>query len=102
MALKIKTVADNGIITEYHRIALLRIDVHNQNTILVHSYLSSDGRQIEKDYADGKYNHLEAGMMKFPSVDAQYIHLDYDENMTLSKAYEYLKTLPRFEGALDV
>lgn len=102
MALKIQSIADNGIITEYHRIALLSIDVHQHNTILVHSYLSEDGRQIEKDYAAGKYNHIDVGMMKFPYVDAKYIHLGYDENMTISKAYDYLKTLPQFEGAIDV
>lgn len=102
MALKIQSIADNGITTEYHRIALLSIDVHQQNTILVHSYLSADARQIEKDYASGKYNSLEAGMMKFPYVDANYIHLGYDENMTIPKAYDYLKTLPQFEGAIDV
>lgn len=102
MALKKQTIADNGIITEYHRIALVSIDVHNQNIILVHSYLSRDGRQIEKDYAAGLYNNIEAGMMKFPYVSAQYIHAGYDENMTVKNAYNYLKTLPQFEGATDV
>ena len=49
MAIKIQVTADNGIITEYHRIALMSIDVNQQNTILVHSYLNEAGRQIEKD-----------------------------------------------------
>ena len=102
MAIKKQVTADNGIVTEYHRIALLSIDVHQQNTILVHSYLSEDGRQIEKDYAAGLYNGIEAGVMKFPYVDATYMHTDYDENMTVKTAYEYLKTLPQFEGAEDV
>lgn len=102
MAIKIPVTADNGIVTEYHRVALLRIDVHNQNTILVHSYLNANARQVEKDYAAGLYRDLEEGMMKFPYVDAQYINTNYDENMTVTKAYEYLKTLPQFEGAEDV
>ena len=102
MAIKVKVTADNGIVTEYHRIALVSIDVNQQNTILVHSYLSADGRQIEKDYAAGLYNSLEAGMMKFPYVDAKYINPPYDENMTVKAAYNYLKTLPQFEGAEDV
>ena len=102
MAIKIKVTADNGVVTEYHRVALLSIDVHNQNTILVHSYLNRDGRQVELDYAAGLYQDLEAGMMKFPYVDAQYIHIPYDENMTVVRAYEYLKTLPQFIGAEDV
>ena len=102
MAIKIPITEDNGVVTEYHRIASLKVDVHNQNTILVHSYLGEAGRQVEKDYANGQYNDLEAGMMCFPYVDAKYFHLPYDENMTVVKAYECLKTLPRFEGAEDV
>lgn len=102
MAIKIKVTADNGIITEYHRIALISIDVNNQNTILIHSYLGADGRQIEKDYAAGLYDRLEAGMMNFPYVDAKYIHTPYDGTMTVEAAYNYLKTRPEFEGAEDV
>ena len=102
MAIKKTKTEDNGIVTEYHRIALLSIDTNNQNTILVHSYLNEAGRQIEKDYAAGKYNGVELGMMKFPYVNDEYLNCDYDGEMTIIKAYEYLKTLPEFEGAIDV
>ena len=102
MAIKKQVTADNGIVTEYHRIALVSIDVNHQNTILVHSYLSEAGRQIEKDYTAGLYNNVEAGLVKFPYVDAKYIHTSYDGNMTVEAAYEYLKKLPQFEGAEDV
>ena len=51
MALKKKVTAKNGIVTEYHRIAMISVEVNQQNTILLYSYLSEDGRQIEKDYA---------------------------------------------------
>lgn len=101
MAIKKQITADNGVVTEYHRIALLSIDVNQQNTILVHSYISEDGRQIEKDYAAGLYKDLEEGMMNFPYVDAQYINAEYDGEMTVTKAYEWLKSLPQFEGAED-
>ena len=102
MAIRKRIAADNGIVTEYHRIALLSIDVNNQNTILIHSYLSESGRQVEKDYAAGKYNGLDEGLMKFPYVAAQYIQSGYDGFMTIEKAYDYLKTLPRFDGAEDI
>lgn len=102
MAIKVQVTADNGVITEYHRIALLSIDVNQQNTILVHSYLSADGRQIEKDYAAGLYHDLDEGMMKFPYVDARYIHADYDPDMSVTAAYNFIKTLPMFAGAEDV
>lgn len=102
MAIKKKVTANNGIVTEYHRIALLSIDVNNQNTILIHSYLSEDARQIEKDYASGLYNSLEEGMMHFPYVEDNYINCKYDGFMTIEKAYKWLKTLPQFEGAEDI
>lgn len=102
MAIKKQVTADNGIVTEYHRVALMSIDVNQQNVILIHSYLNADGRQIEKDYAAGLYNDLEEGMMKFPYVDARYICADYNPDMTVSAAYDYIKTLPEFEGAEDI
>lgn len=102
MAIKKQVTADNGVVTEYHRIALIRIEVNQQNTILVHSYINADGRQVEKDYAAGLYDEVDAGLVKFPYVDARYIHTAYDENMTVKAAYNYLKTLPQFEGAEDI
>lgn len=102
MAIKRQITEDNGVVTEYHRIALVSIDVNNQNTILVHSYLSVDGRQIEKDYAAGLYKDVEAGMMRFPYVAAEYIAAEYNPDMTVSAAYTYLKSLPKFAGAIDI
>lgn len=102
MAIKKKVTLPNGVITEYHRIAMIKIDINQQNTILIHSYLSEAGRQIEKDYAAGKYRDLEEGMMNWPYVDAQYLNCDYDGEMSISKAYEWLKTQPQFVGAEDI
>ena len=102
MALKKQITESNGVVTEYHRIAMVKIDTNQQNTILINSYLSEDGRQIEKDYIAGLYNSIEEGMMNWPYAEAHYLNCDYDEAMTIPKAYEYLKTLPKFKGAEDV
>ena len=102
MAIKKIVTAPNGIVTEYHRIAMVKIDTNQQNTLLVHSYLSEAGRQVEKDYAAGLYDNLEEGMMNWPYVDSQYLNCNYDGEMTIVKAYEYLKTLPEYEGAIDI
>lgn len=99
MALKKVMVDDSGIATMYHRIALISIDVNNQNTVLVHSYLSEAGRQVEKDYSAGL---IDAEIVKFPFVNAQFLHCEYDPEMTVAKAYEWLKTLPEFEGSENV
>lgn len=102
MAIKKTVTASNGIVTEYHRIAMVKIDTNQQNTLLVHSYLSESGRQIEKDYQNGLYSDLDEGFMNWPYVDARYLDCAYDGEMTISRAYEYLKTLPEFEGSVDI
>lgn len=101
MAIVKKVKAKNGVVTEYHRIAMVKMDINQQNTILVHSYLSEEGRQVEKDYAAGKYDDLEFGEMEWPYVDAEYINTEFDENMSLGKAYDYLKKLEKFKDAVD-
>ena len=102
MAIKKQVTASNGVVTEYHRIAMVKMDTNQQNTILVYSYLSEAGRQIEKDYAAGLYNDVEEGLMNWPYVDAQYLNCAYDGFMTIESAYNWLKTLPEYEGAEDV
>ena len=102
MAIKKKIKASNGIITEYHRIAMVKIDTNQQNTILVHSYLSEDARQIEKDYSAGLYNDIDFGMMEWPYVDAQYFTCEYDGEMTIKKAYDWLKLQSGFEDAENI
>lgn len=102
MALKKAIMADNGVVTEYHRIALITVDVNQQNTYLIHSYLGEDGRQIEKDYAAGLYSDQDPETIHFPYVIATYIHADYNPETTVSNAYAFLKTLPLFEGAEDI
>lgn len=76
---------------------MVKMDTNQQNTILIHSYLSEAGRQIEKDYAAGLYKDVEEGMMNWTYVEARYLNLNFDGDMTISKAYEWLKTLQEFK-----
>lgn len=99
MALRKKMKQANGVTTEYHRVALVTIDVNNQITVLTHSYVDGDGRQIEKDYAAGKIGGRD---VQFPYVDARYRNLEYEDGMNVERAYNWLKQLPEFEGAEDV
>lgn len=98
MALKKSITKPDGIVVDYHRIAMVKIDTNQQTTILLHSYLSDHGREYEKDYAAGKIE----GEPIFPYVEAEYISFEYDENMSIKNAYEWLKKQPEFEGAEDV
>lgn len=103
MAIKVKVTTDNGIVTEYHRIDTLMLETNKRTSILVHSYVSEDARQAEKEQAFQIYEKPEA--VSLPNVmfaNGQWIDVDYDENMNIKTAYEYLKTLPQFKGAEDV
>lgn len=98
MALLKKVIMANGLPLEYHRIAMIKNEINQQTTILVHSYLNAEARQYEKDYVNG----LIEGEPTFPYVDAQYYNLEYDPEMTISRAYGWIKNnLPEFEGAED-
>ena len=87
MALLKKVIMANGLPLEYHRIAMIKSEINQQVTILIHSYLNEEARQYEKDYANG----LIEGEPTFPYVDAQYYNLEYDPEMTISQAYGWIK-----------
>lgn len=102
MAIKKEVTEANGVVTTYHRIALVSIDTNNQVTILVESYLSEEGRQKEKDYAAGLYNNLGPGEMVFPYTESHYINIPYDPDMTIEKAYRSVKSMPNFKDSDDI
>lgn len=102
MALKIKVTANNGIVTEYHRIASLNIATNQSNSIVVYSYLSEDARALELENQSKTYTSIADEPTNYPYIETRHISADYDENMSIESAYEYLKTLPLFEGAEDV
>ena len=97
MAIRKKITKPNGLALEYHRVAMVKIDTNQQCTILVESYLTEEGREYEKAYARGEIENP-----TFPYTVGEYITTDYDENMSVKNAYEWLKQQPEFEGAEDV
>lgn len=82
---------DDGVTTNYHRILFLTKTVNRQNSIAVLSYVDEEARDMEKESA-----------LSQPYQKSVTYELSYDENMTITSAYEHLKTLPQFEGAEDV
>lgn len=90
MALYKEIVQDDGVATNYHRILYLMETVNKQNSIAVLSYVDSTARENEKEEASRTYQR------------AVTYETDYDETMTIEKAYEWLKTIPEFSGALDI
>ena len=95
MALLKEIEQPNGIKTTYHRIISLDIITNHLNLIKVASYTSPEKRQEEINAIQNKteYNIY---------TDMLYKITDYNQNMTISMAYDYLKTLPEFKDSEDV
>lgn len=91
MALQKAVVQGNGITTNYHRIVYVTMTTNRQNSIAVISYIDESFRDNEKD-----------NILAEPYREAKTYETDYDGTMTIERAYEYLKTLPEFEGAIDI
>lgn len=91
MALYKNIIQDDGVPTSYHRILLLMKTINRHNSIAVLSYVDSSARDNEKE-----------SILTQPYCKNVTYELPYDENMTVEEAYAYLKTLPKFEGAIDV
>ena len=91
MALYKEVVQADGVTTKYHRILYLHLTTNRQNSIAVLSYVDDSSRENEKD-----------AVLVQPYQRAVTYETAYDPAMTIEKAYEYLKTLPQFEGATDI
>lgn len=105
MALKKKIIAANGLPLEYHKLSLITIEPNSQITLLLHSYISEEARQYEKDYAAG----LIEGEPLFPYVAADYYSVPYAENINklvgepMPCGYELLKQcVPELADAENV
>lgn len=89
MALKKEVRQDNGVVTNYHRILYIMSTINSHVSIAVLSYIDAAGRNMENSVTE-------------PYKIAVTYEKEYEENMTIEDAYEYLKTLPEFEGAEDI
>ena len=91
MALYKEIVQNDGVTTKYHRILYLHVTTNRQNSIAVLSYVDNTSRDNEKD-----------AVLIQPYQKAVTYETAYDPAMTVESAYNYLKTLPEFEGATDI
>ena len=91
MALYKEIKQSDGVTTNYHRILYMTHTVNRQNSIVVLSYVDGDARAIDADSIDVQ-----------PYRKMLTYETSYDEGMTITDAYNYLKTLSQFESAEDV
>lgn len=82
---------EDGVTTNYHRVLFCQVTTNQQNSIAVLSYVDNEARENEKN-----------GYISQPYRKSVTYETDYDESMTITKAYEYLKTLTEFSGSEDI
>lgn len=113
MALKKEIELENGIILNYHRITSLNKITNSANVIEVNSYISESQREKEKRYQELQRKNASGEELTLEEqeelnnginvlVEADYININYDENMTIEEAYEYLKTTEKYKNAENV
>lgn len=104
MALQIEIKSDNGVILNYHHIMFINVDINQRILIAIESYINEEGRQYDKDYANGKIK----GEPNFPYTKMEYITIEWKDVGDLltgdltKNMYEWLKTQPPYIGAIDV
>ena len=97
MALKKNITLDNGIVLNYHRVVSVN-NITNQNSIIeVASYIDEEQRNKEKEW----YESIVKNDMKV-FIYTSFYSKEYDKNLNVDNAYEYLKTLDEFKDAEDV
>lgn len=80
----------DGVTTNYHRIMSVTLTTNRHNSIAVFSYTDNESRESEK-----------GAIITQPYIQAVTYETAYNPDMTVAAAYEYLKSLPEFEGAVD-
>lgn len=92
MALKKDIELDNGIVLSYHRIAKIENVVNDCTKLIIISYINQKQREKESD------RFTFDNVYKLTTEEK----LNYNDTLTIQEAYEYLKTIPKYEGAEDV
>lgn len=109
-----------GVKLTYHRVASFNVITNSTILITVKSYFSKEDREEEPRYLEEKRLRFalmdkdpkdltveEKVLLESPEPtfstyeESRLISAPYQEDMSVTDAYEYLKTLPEFEGAID-
>ena len=98
MALSKRITLSNGVAVNYHRIASINTITNVCNLIEVAAYTSKAKRIEEKTAFASDGEAIEHNVF----IDTSCISVPYDQTMTVVDAYDYIKTLPGYEGATDV
>lgn len=98
MALEKNIELNNGVIVNYHRIVSINKITNIKNLIEVGSYSNSEKRDEEKESLQSNEINYSLDI----KIITDFIEAPYDDTMNIKESYEYLKTLEKYKGALDV
>jgi cell division FtsZ-interacting protein ZapD len=113
MALIKNIELENGLVLNYHRITSLNKLTNISNTLEISSYIDKKQRLKEKKYQQLQlkniYHNEEITIEDLDQlneginvlVEADFIELPYDSDMTIQDAYKYLKTTDKYKNAQD-
>lgn len=94
MALIKEIELENGVKVNYHRIVSVNNVTNHASIIEIASYTSKEKREQEKEaFAKGEFIDV--------FKETKFIEKEYEEDLNVVSAYEYLKTLPEFSGCAD-
>lgn len=94
MALIKKIELDSGVTTNYHRVVSVNNITNLQTIIEVASYTSKEKRLEEQ-------NAIQNGEPMNVFIETDFYDTEYDKDMNVDNAYDYLKTLEKFANAKD-
>ena len=112
MALLKEKELESGIILNYHRVVSVNNITNQSSNIEVASYTNENQRKKEQKYqelqkknslgeelTDEEKAELEKGINVF--IDTTYYTTEYNKELNVDTAYDYLKTLYEFKNAED-
>lgn len=92
----IKTIYDSQMIPlTYHRVHNISNASHSHFSISIVQYMSKTDRERQKEDPSTPMYISSITFVK------KYDNPEEDENLTIRQAYDWLKTLEYFEGAID-
>lgn len=95
MAIQKEIVLENGITVKYHRVVSVNNITNHASLIEVASYTSAEKREEEKEkLANNEPMNI--------FINTEYLNIDYDKDMNVLNAYDYLKTQEKYKDATDV
>ncbi len=122
MAISKAMTQSNGIALNYHRIVSVNTVTNVQTSIEVQSYISEEARLTEKQWYENmrRYNELSKQDVSLLTdedrafvegfeikpldvyIQSSFHVMGYDPYMNVNGGYDYLKSLPEYEGCMDV